>query len=287
MKKKKQFNSIPLLVVVFFLFFGVYMYPYVADRWNAYRNSQLIAEYVETNVTEKNSNVIDMQTEMFLAAQDYNEDLAAKDVHVITALQYKKDAEYESLLRTNDDGMMGYIEIPKLQMKAPLYHYSDEDILDKGIGHIHGSSLPVGGSDTHCLLTGHRGLPYSKLFTDLDDVEVGDRFYIYTAGKSLAYEVFEIRTVYPTETEDLVIVPGDDLVTLVTCTPYGVNTHRLLVTGRRTEYHEDIRKNDDDAGAVFQAKEKATPVNALVLGLVVFVSILVVFMIVDKFRHKK
>ena len=142
-------------------------------------------------------------------------------------------SDYESMLNPDGSGVMGYLEIPKISVSLPILHGTGDEVLARGIGHLQGSSLPVGGKGTHAVLTGHRGLPSARLFTDLDQMEETDRFRILTLGEELDYEVSEIRTVLPENTRDLKILPEEDLVTLVTCTPYGVNTHRLLVTGKR------------------------------------------------------
>lgn len=185
---------------------------------------------------------------------DYDEMVSIADEDVL-AEEYQKAAEYNSgsseysyddVLWLSESGMMGYIEIPSIDVCLPIYHYTDDESLKEGVGHIETSSLPVGGASTHCLLAGHRGLPGSKLFTDLDQVEIGDVFYLHVAGQTLAYEVTSIEVVLPDETEGLGITAGEDLCTLVTCTPYGINSHRLLVTGTRTEYVEEEEEEADN-----------------------------------------
>lgn len=150
------------------------------------------------------------------------------------------DEEYVSCLNLVGDGMMGYVEIPKIDVKVPIYHSSDEEVLEDAAGHIEGSSLPIGGASTHAVISAHRGLPTTKLFTDLDQVENGDCFYIYVLNEMLCYEVDQINVVEPSNTELLGIEEGEDLVTLMTCTPYAVNSHRLLVRGHRIECEEDV-----------------------------------------------
>ena len=285
--KKKKFNSIPLLVLAFFVFLGIYLYPFISDRWNAYRNSQLIAEYQQTVIDDNLSDDKNISDREYEKAKEYNKNLANTTDKVITKTEKDKDPEYESILDRNGDGMMGFIEIPKLQMQAPIYHYSTEDIIGHGIGHIYGSSFPVGGSNTHSVLTGHRGLPYSKLFTDLDQVEVGDKFYIHVEDHDLAYEVYDIRTVLPKEVDSLLIKQGEDLVTLVTCTPYGVNSHRLLVTGKRCKYDVEVKQKEDEEGKALQIENKINPQNAMVIGLIVFVSVILGSMAVSKRKSAK
>jgi len=148
----------------------------------------------------------------------------------------KAHEEYMSLLNITGDGVMGFIDVPKIDQRLAVYHGTDVEVLEKGIGHLSGTSLPVGGTGSHCVLSGHRGLPTAKLFSDLDQMEVGDRFYLHVLGEVFAYEVDDIRVVKPEQTSALAIQPGQDLVTLVTCTPYGVNTHRLLLQGHRVDY---------------------------------------------------
>lgn len=211
------------------------LYPYVSDRWNRYVESRLIDNYTAA-VEEKSE---DEETEkMYEAAEAYNQSFHAVTDLVITEAEYEKEKAYENLLNVTGDGVMGYLEIPCIDVNEAIYHYTDDDILTKGLGHIHGSSLPVGGSGTHAVITGHRGLPSQKMLSDMDKVKKGDRFYIHVLDHVLAYEVDEIETVSPTDVEGLKIEPDKDLVTIVTCTPYGVNTDRLLVTGHRIPFDE-------------------------------------------------
>ena len=275
MKHKKKFNSIPLLVLAFIAFLGLYLYPFIADKWNAYVNQQLIVDYqaqLDSGVSK------DKYEQYYKEAVAYNENLSKRVVQVVTGLENEKSEEYENLLNMNDEGMMGYIEIPKLSIKVPIYHYSTDDVLEKGIGHVHGSSLPIGGEGNHSVLTGHRGLPSSKLFTYLDEMKLGDKFYIHILGKDLAYEINDIQVVLPAKTDSLVLEKGKDLVTLVTCTPYGVNTHRLLVTGERIEYNLQDKKVEESKGQELQVKQTITPENMLVFGLVLFVIVVIVSM---------
>lgn len=175
--------------------------------------------------------------EMLKAARKYNKSLLKKSDH--WKLSKKDKKKYESLLDVSGTGIMGYIEVPKIDCSLPIYHGTDEGALQIAIGHLEGSSLPVGGKSTHCVLSGHRGLPSARLFTDLDQMEEGDVFVLNVLGRKLAYEVDQIKVVLPDEMSDLEIVQGKDLCTLVTCTPYGINTHRLLVRGHRTKYIEE------------------------------------------------
>ena len=172
-----------------------------------------------------------------IRAQKYNTELVGQTVPDVFAIREGTvDKTYESFLNVQGNQIMGEINIPVIKVHLPIYHYSTEESLKKGCGHIFGSSLPVGGEDSHAVITAHRGLPAAKLFTDLDQVEVGDKFFIKVLGETLAYEVDNIEIVEPHETRSLAIQRGEDLVTLVTCTPYGVNTDRLLVRGHRVPY---------------------------------------------------
>ena len=189
--------------------------PLLMRLYQNRRSLQRLAEY-EENLTGEACE------EMIVAARTYNEVLA----------QTGSTEGYETLLNFGDDGMMGRITIPSIDVDLPIYHTSDEDVLKKGVGHLESSSLPVGGESTHAVLTGHSGQIGNRLFTDLDLMEIGDVFYIEAADQVLTYEVIQIQIVLPEETQSLSIVSGEDLCTLITCTPYGVNSHRLLVTGR-------------------------------------------------------
>lgn len=278
-KQKKKFNSIPLLVIAFLAFLILYLYPFIADKWNAYVNKQLIVEY-QNQV--QSVDAVDKYEKEYEAAVTYNNGIAESSTKLITSMESQKSEEYENLLNMSSDGMMGYIEIPRLNIEVPIYHYSDDSVLEKGIGHVHGSSLPVGGENTHSILTGHRGLPSSKLFTDLDKMGVGDKFYIHILGKDLAYDVISVNVVLPAKTDSLVIEDGKDLITLVTCTPYGVNTHRLLVTGSRIPYDIDEKEVEKEKGQELQVKQTITPENMLVFGLVMFVLVLVMSMVTGR-----
>jgi sortase A len=277
---RKKLKTIILLVIMFLIGFGIYMYPYFADVWNAYRNSLLVEEYKEATIVET-----EPHKEELKQADDYNRKLGQTTNQVVTDREREIDPEYESLLSFNGSGIMGYIEIPKIQIEVPIYHYSTDEILDKGIGHIHGSSLPVGGKGTHAVLTGHRGLPESKLFTDLDQIEENDRFYIHSLTRNLAYRVTKIQVVLPHEVSSLRINPKKDLVTLVTCTPYGVNSHRLLITGIRCKYDVETIEQENIEGKELVAKSKVNGKNSLVIGLVVFMSIILISIIFSKRRR--
>lgn len=231
MRKNKKKNYIGL-GLLFLIGLSILLYPMVSDAWNRYRDSLLISNYSSSVSSDDNSEKIDS---MWKAAQEYNEQIKQESVpDAFSVRDGQTDSTYESLLNLNGDGMMGYVEIPVIDVSIPIYHYTTDETLEKGAGHLFGSSLPVGGESTHAILSAHRGLPSAKLFTDLNLVEKGDVFYLHILDKTLAYEVDQIQTVLPEETDSLAITEGKDYVTLVTCTPYAVNTHRILVRGHRT-----------------------------------------------------
>lgn len=224
------------LFLLFFAGFLILLYPVAGNLWNAYRQKRLANDY-ETQV----ENLTQDEYEAILEeARAYNE--AHHPYWVPDAFaeeEQELDEEYEAILNLDGDGLMCYLEIPRINIRIPVYHGTDDEVLTKGAGHLAGSSLPVGGEGTHAVIAAHRGLPSAPLFTDLDLLEVGDQFYLYVLDETLAYEVDQILVVEPDETDSLVTVEGEDYVTLVTCTPYGVNTQRLLVRGHRVEYDEE------------------------------------------------
>ena len=269
-------------VFLFLIGFGIYMYPFVADRWNAYVDSQMIADYQQVVV---DNGPKEKYVPLFEAADEYNRSLYKLSDQMI--VDNSENDAYSSLLNLGGNGIMGYIEIPKIQINVPVLHYVTDDVLEEGIGHIPSSSLPVGGEKTRCVLTGHRGMPESKLFTDLDKLKDGDLFYLHVLDRDLAYEVCDIQTVLPYELDSLKFEDGKDLVTLITCTPYGVNTHRLLVTGRRTEFDEKVKVQENEKGQVVMAQSKFTPANGLVLGMVVMMVVFVTLSVVSGIRERK
>lgn len=271
--KKKHISTI-IIALIFLAGLGFLLYPTVSNLWNRAHQSHAIATY--TKQVEK---LDDSQNkEMLKAARKYNKSLLKKSDH--WKLSKKDKKKYESLLDVSGTGIMGYIEVPKIDCSLPIYHGTDEGALQIAIGHLEGSSLPVGGKSTHCVLSGHRGLPSARLFTDLDQMEEGDVFVLNVLGRKLAYEVDQIKVVLPDEMSDLEIVQGKDLCTLVTCTPYGINTHRLLVRGHRTKYIEEtvVRVQKE-------AEKKETGIWLLASGGAVFLIIIII--VVVKRRRKR
>ncbi len=218
------------------------LYPTVSDWYNSFHQSRAVAQYAEQVgkiENEEYENILN-------AARAYNAALAQKTQSF--ELTQEELNEYNSLLNITGDGMIGYLEIPVLQTTLPIYHGTSDAVLSTGIGHLEGSSLPVGGQSTHCVLSGHRGLPSAKLLTDLDKMVVGDVFTVHILDETLTYEVDQIRIVEPQDVSELAITEGMDYCTLVTCTPYGINTHRLLVRGHRiatAEEAQEVRVTSD------------------------------------------
>lgn len=237
---KKKISYI-LLAILFLAGLSLLLYPFVSNKWNTYRQSKLITKYDQAIAEQNEAAVIDYETE-WEKAEAYNEALLPyilPDSFALAALAEEPDEAYMSCLNLNGDGMMGYVEIPKIDVKIPIYHTTNQEVLEKAAGHLEGSTLPVGGTDTHAVISAHRGLPSAALFTDLDKLAEGDHFLLYVLDDVLCYEVDQILVVEPSDTEALGVVEGKDLVTLLTCTPYGVNSHRLLVRGHRVEYVEE------------------------------------------------
>ena len=217
-----------VLLIGFFLGLLVFLYPAISQYWNAKVQSRVVADYQKMmqSISEEDF------TSYFEEAYAYNEALAALDYPLT---EYPAVEGYDDILNLSGNGVIGYISIEKLQIDLPVYHGISPQVLNIAAGHMKGSSLPVGGEGTHAVLSAHRGLPNAKLFTDLDKMQVGDTFTVTVLGEILTYEVDQVRIVLPNDASDLLIEPGKDYVTLLTCTPYGINTHRLLVRGHRIE----------------------------------------------------
>lgn len=272
---KKKLSNI-ILVLIFLTGVSLLVYPTFSDWWNSMHQSRAIAAYVDQVNT-----LDDAQYETMLEqARAYNETLVGKEDRY--NLSEAETEEYNSLLDVTGTGIMGYVVIPKINARLPIYHGTDPAVLEIAIGHIAGSSLPVGGESTHCVLSGHRGLPSAKLFTDIDQLEVGDQFMLEVLGDTLTYEVDQINVVLPDELEDIEIEEGQDLCTLVTCTPYGVNTHRLLVRGHRVE-----TKEENHVRVVSDAAQIEPMTVSLVIGLPVLVIIMLLRMIFAGKKHRK
>lgn len=263
---KKHLSTI-LLVIILFIGLSLLLYPTVSDYWNSFHQSRVISRYAE-QVAELDN---DIYEELWSAAEKYNKELLKKPNRLV--FDEEDYEEYEKLLNVSGNGIMGYIEISKIDCFLPIYHGTSEEVLQIAIGHIEGTSLPVGGESTHSVLSGHRGLPSAKLFSNLDKMSEGGTFVLRILDETLTYEVDQIRIVEPDETGELDIVEGEDLCTLVTCTPYGVNSHRLLVRGHRIENLRDsgsVRVTADamQVETVLVATFLAVPMLLLLLVLV-------------------
>lgn len=224
-----------LLRIIFLAGFLLLLYPLISNMVHQRQQSDAVASY-DSAVSNRSEEEIQ---EILNQATEYNNMLFQSNGAIVDNMDTSilSDESYNSLLN-QANGIMGSIEIPKIDVDLPIYHGTEDDILSVGVGHIQGTSLPVGGENTHCVLSGHRGLPGSSLFTRLDEMKEGDLFFLSVMGETLAYKVYDIQVVDPDNTEVLEITAGKDDVSLVTCTPYGLNTHRLVVTGERVPYEE-------------------------------------------------
>lgn len=266
---KKGRISTVILILIFFVGLSLLLYPTVSDYWNSLHQSRAIAEYAKqvANLDD------DRYDELWQAAKAYNRRLLTKADRY--EFSEKEQAEYESLLNVSGNGVIGYIEIPIINCSLPIYHGTDEAVLQIAVGHIEGTSLPVGGEGTHCVISGHRGLPRAKLFTDLDKLTAGDTFILRVLDETLTYEVDQIRIVEPYELADLEIEEGKDYCTLVTCTPYGINTHRLLVRGHRVENQAEAKTVRVTADAMQIEPVIVAPIAAIPMLLILLAVLLV------------
>ena len=269
---KKHLSTI-ILILVFLTGLSLLLYPTLSDYWNSFHQSRAIATYA-SEVAALDDDAYD---EMWAAAQAYNQQLAKRENPLV---QSEEDlAEYETLLNLDGTGIMGYIEIPELKVSLPIYHSVDEGVLQIAVGHIPGTSLPTGGKGTHSVLSGHRGLPSAKLFTNLDQMRENDIFMLRILDETLTYEVDQILIVEPHEVAALSIDPDEDYCTLVTCTPYGINTHRLLVRGHRVE-------NQAEAQAV-RVTADAMQIEPVIVAPVVAAPMLLCLMLWVLLRNPK
>ena len=272
--QKRQSNFVTAIIVLIGLVgVGLLAYPSFSDWWNSMHQSYAIASYDQA--------VVEMDTEtreeLLAAAEKYNKELTKSGMHFM--LSDEERARYESLLDVTGNGMMGYIDIPKIDVTLPVYHGTSDAVLQVAIGHIEGSSLPIGGKGTHCCVSGHRGLPSARLFSDLDALTTGDLFTLTVLDRTITYEVDQIRIVLPSDVNDLAIEKGKDYVTLITCTPYGINTHRLLVRGHRTSNAVD---------AVLADAVQIDPrMIALVLGVPTLLVIVIWIMLITSHHRRR
>jgi sortase A len=266
-----------ILIVVLFIGLSLILYPPVSNYWNSIHQSGVIADYIE-NVAKMSN---DEYNRVLSEAKAYNEKLSKQGN--MFELSEEEEKEYQSMLNISNDGTMGYIEIPSINCTLPIYHGTSPSALESGVGHIAGSSLPVGGKSTHCVLSSHRGLPSARLFTDIDKLVEGDLFMLKTLDETFTYEVDQILIVEPDDTSALQIEKGQDYCTLVTCTPYGINTHRLLVRGHRTTNVKDSIRVTADAMQI----EPITVAPFVGVPIIVLIWLWIIFNTRDKKTCKK
>ena len=255
-----------LLILALFAGLSLLLYPTVSDYWNSLHASQAVADYAE-NVRNLEAEKYD---QVLQDAKSYNQMLPYEQTTF--ALSEEEKEAYDALLDISGTGVMGYIEIPTVNISLPVYHGTEDAVLQIAVGHLEWSSLPVGGESTHCVLSGHRGLPSAKLFTNLDKLVAGDKFIMRVLDEVLTYEVDQILIVEPTDVSTLIIEAGKDLCTLVTCTPYGINSHRLLVRGHRIE-------NQDEAKAI-RVTSDAIQIEPLIVAPAVALPMLLVLLVI-------
>ena len=276
----KKVLPVLAVVLIFVLGLGIMLYPTIANYVNARSQTVAIDHYEEA--ARANAAYYEGLLEQ---AQAFNREIFENGG--LVNLTDEQKAAYETLLNLNGDGVMGYIEIPRLELKLSIGHGTEEDVLQRMVGHIEGSSLPVGGESTHAVLSAHRGLPTAKLFSDLDLMQVGDRFTIHTLNQTLTYQVDQITVILPEEIEALAIEPGRDYVTLMTCTPYAVNTHRLLVRGVRVEEAEPTPESAQSGKEPPDARRLLQNVVLPALAAVLFGTMLVLLMKVIRGGRRK
>lgn len=265
--KEQKVNIILCLVILIGI--GLISYPSVSDWWNSFHQTRAVASYAAA--------VSQMKTEdydrLFAEADDYNRKLAGTGMK--WSMTDEEIQEYNNVLDISDNGIMGYIDIPRIRQTLPIYHGTDDAVLQIAIGHLAGTSLPVGGDSTHCVVSGHRGLPSARLFTDLDRLIVGDIWTMTVLNRTVTYEVDQIRIVEPEDLSELQIVQGSDYCTLLTCTPYGINTHRLLVRGHR------IPNLDGDANVTADAMQVDQTLVAMVVAVIILLILVIILLTVS------
>ena len=270
--KEQKVNIILCLVILIGI--GLLSYPTVSDWWNSFHQTRAVASYAAA--------VSQMKTEdydrLFAEADDYNRKLAGTGMK--WSMTDEEIQEYNNVLDISDNGIMGYIDIPRIRQTLPIYHGTDDAVLQVAIGHLAGTSLPVGGDSTHCVVSGHRGLPSARLFTDLDRLTVGDIWTMTVLNRTVTYEVDQIRIVEPEDLSELQIVQGSDYCTLLTCTPYGINTHRLLVRGHR------IPNLDGDANVTADAMQVDQTLVAMVVAVIILLILVIILLIVSSKWYK-
>jgi len=273
---KKGTLSTIILIILLCVGLALLLYPSISDYWNAKHSARVISSYKQTVDTMDDA----AYKTMWQSAQDYNDKLNARDN--VFALSEGLGAEYKAQLDPDGNGIMGYVEIDKIDVYLPIYHGTAENELQSGVGHLEWTSLPVGGEGTHCVISGHRGLPSARLFSDLDALVEGDTFRLCILDQTLTYEVDQIRIVLPEETSNLVPEQGKDYCTLVTCTPYGVNTHRLLIRGHRVE-----NERTSDINVISEAVIVEPLIVAPIIAVPILLTVLAAFSFMPSRKRKK
>ena len=286
---KRKLSGI-LFGLLFLTGFGILVYPTVSNQWNTYRQSRLISDYEKV--------VSDMKpedyTEEWEAAREFDSTLVQNNIYgdVFGSDDTQiEDTDYWKVLNVAEDGVMGYLSIPKINVRLAIYHGTAEEVLQTGIGHMNGTSLPIGGESTHSVLAAHRGLPAARLFTDIDQMQQGDMFYIHVLDETLAYQVDQILDMvekddHETLEDALQIQEGKDQVTLFTCTPYGVNSHRLLVRGTRVPYHGEEETENTPVDSMLRAIQSYYMLY-LILGLAVTLLVILIMKFLFDRKNKK
>lgn len=264
MRKRKGSVSTVILVIVFLAGLSVMLYPIISDYWNSKTQSRVIADYDKL--------LSNMDNETYKSIMENAEDYNNKLKGLYNPLEnYNELDGYNDTLEVTGTGIMGYITIPGIDVELPIYHGTSDKVLNNAAGHLQGSSLPIGGESTHAVISAHRGLPSAKLFSDLDELEKSDRFTITVLNEVLTYEVDKIQIIEPDELDKLEIVDGEDYVTLITCTPYGINTHRLLVRGSRVETENKLS---------VRVSADAVKIEPILVAPFVAIPVLIIFLIV-------
>ena len=286
LSKKRRRRRIATLVFVFIYLIGLglLLYPTISDRMNAAKNDRMISryDYAVSRAGDARYQEIYAGAEEYNAQHSYNNfsDIFARETFFHTHM-------YDTLLDPSGNGVMGYLSIPKVGQRLAIYHGTSDAVLSTGLGHVMGSSLPIGGENTHTVLAGHRGLPSAKILSDLDQMVIGDRFFLYIMNESLAYEVDQIKVVDPNDASFLDIIPGEDHVTLYTCTPYGVNTHRMLVRGKRIEFEEAAVEEESGKRELNERDRPALIISAiLAVLLVIYLIVLIVLSARRRLRER-
>lgn len=278
-KNKKNRFTILVPIIIFLMGAGIFLYPAISNYLASLEHEQVIHSYVDKVSAYSEEELKNLWEE----AKIYNDNLAGDPLHdpFVPGSGYVLPDNYEDVLNPTNDGVMASIEIPKIDVMLPIYHGTSEDILKKGAGHIESTSLPIGGVNRHSVISAHRGLPSALLFTRLDELEEGDMFYIHILDEIHSYEVDQIQVILPEELSALKTEPDKDLITLLTCTPYGVNTHRLLVRGHRVEYVPQEEGNKESEQSVYWIEEY---ILSMMMGSLVLVLLIVITLVYKRRR---